>query len=97
MPVVCVAQDNPSPADQAIAPAAGPNAEAEEHRAKAESGDALAQAMLADALYYLTRSEAIRGIELPKGIEVFAAGFSASDLNVPSGCRSRLSDHGQQD
>jgi hypothetical protein len=48
---VCLAQDNAPPADQAIAPAAGPNAKAEEYRAKAVSGDALAQAMLADALY----------------------------------------------
>jgi TPR repeat protein/S1-C subfamily serine protease len=51
-PVVSLAQDNAPPANLPIAPSAGPNTKAEKYRAKAESGDALAQAMLADALYY---------------------------------------------
>ena len=57
-PAVCLAQDSAPPANQAMAPAAGTNVKAEEYRAKAEAGDALAQAMLADALYYGIPSDA---------------------------------------
>ncbi len=57
-PALCLAQDNAPPATPAVAPALSPNAKAEKYRATAEAGDALAQAMLADALYYGIPSDA---------------------------------------
>lgn len=56
-PAICLAQDSAPPSAPAMAPAT-PNAKVEEYRAKAEAGDALAQAMLADALYYGIPSDA---------------------------------------